>query len=155
SSFLAKHALRVEIADPAAFAAGRRVDHRVDEGRLARVQSVIHSALELVRRRHIGADPAERLHHLIVARALDEDGCRNVRASRGVDVRSAVDAVIVEDDDADREAVPADRLHFHAAETEGAVALDREHWLAGLYRGGDGKARADAHDAPGADVQAF
>src|SRR5258708_20203938 len=35
--FLAKHALRVEVADAPALAAGRRIDHRVDEGRLARV----------------------------------------------------------------------------------------------------------------------
>src|SRR5438132_12010798 len=35
--FLAKHALRVEIADAAALAAGRRIDHRVDESRLAGV----------------------------------------------------------------------------------------------------------------------
>src|SRR5262249_45642384 len=101
------------------------------------------------------ADAAERLHHLIVARALYEDRRRNVRASGGVDVGSAVDTVIVEDDDADREAIPADRLHFHAAEAEGAVALDREHGFAGLYRCRDRKARADTHDAPGADVQAF
>ena len=58
-------------------------------------------------------------------------------------------------DDADRQLVPADRLHFHAGETEGAVAFDREHGLAGLHRGRDGIAHADAHDAPGADVQAL
>ena len=33
--FFAQHALRVEIADTAALAAGGRVDRRVDEGRLA------------------------------------------------------------------------------------------------------------------------
>ncbi len=49
--------------------------------------------------------------------------------------------------------VAADRLHFHAGEAERAVALEREHRLAGLDRGGDGKSHADAHDAPGADVE--
>src|SRR5712691_8372789 len=33
--FFADHALRVEVADAAALGAGRRVDHRVYEGRLA------------------------------------------------------------------------------------------------------------------------
>src|SRR5215470_7833856 len=153
--FFAKHTLRIEIADAATLAASPRIDHRVDEGRLAGVHSLVHGTLELVRRRHIGADAAECFHHLVVTRAFDEDGCRNVRAPRGVDVGSAVDAVIIEDDDADWKVVPADCFHFHAAETERAVALDREYGFAGLYRGRDGKAHADPHHAPGADVEAL
>ena len=102
----------------------------------------------------IDADAAERLHHLVVARALDEHGRRRVRADV-VDVGAAIDAVVVEDDDADRQVVPADRLDLHAGEAEGGVAFDREHRLAGLDRGGDGIAHADAHDAPGADVEAL
>src|SRR5215467_4423171 len=39
--FLAKHALRVEVADAAALAAGRRVDHRVDESGLARIHRLV------------------------------------------------------------------------------------------------------------------
>ncbi len=35
------------------------------------------------------------------------------------------------------------------------VAFDREHRLAGLDRGRDGIAHADAHDAPGADIDAL
>src|ERR1700687_2810010 len=49
--FLAKHALRVEVADAAALRAGRRVDHRVDQGRLAGVHGLVDGALELARRR--------------------------------------------------------------------------------------------------------
>src|SRR5260221_14319696 len=155
SLFFANHALRVEVADATTLAAGRGVDHRVDEGRLAGVHRLVHGALELVGRRRMDADASKCLHHLVVARAFDEDGCRNVRTPRGVDVGSAVDAVVVEDDDADRKAVPADRFHFHSGETKGAVAFNREHGFAGLYCSRDGKAHADAHDAPGADVQAF
>src|SRR5262249_39122868 len=63
--FFAKRALRIEIADAAALAAGRWVDHRVDEGRLAGVHCLAHGALELVWRRHIDAYAAERFYHPI------------------------------------------------------------------------------------------
>src|SRR5437763_1883723 len=153
--FLANHALRVEVADAAAFGTGRRVDHRVDEGRLTGVQRLVHGATQLIGRRHMRANAAECFRDLVVARVFDEDGCRRIRTASRIDVGSAVDAVVVEDDDADRQLVPADRFHFHAAETEGAVAFHREHGFAGLYGGCDRKAHADAHDTPGADVQAF
>src|SRR5467141_3445288 len=149
--FLAKHALRVEVADAAALRAGGGVDHRVDQGRLAGVHGLVHGALELVRRRRVDANAAECLHHLVVTRVPDEDGRRNVRTPGGIDVGSAIDAVIVEDHDADRQVVAADRLHFHAGEAERRVAFDREHRLAGLYCRRDGIAHADAHHAPGAD----
>src|SRR5262249_24375956 len=42
SLFLANCALRVEIADAAAFAARCRIDHRVDEGRLAGIHGLVH-----------------------------------------------------------------------------------------------------------------
>src|SRR5262245_42122393 len=76
--FLAKDALRIEVADAAAFAAGCRVDHRIDESRLAGIQGPVDGALELVGRRHISANAAERFHHLVVARPFDEDGRRRV-----------------------------------------------------------------------------
>ena len=37
--------------------------------------------LQLVRRRHMHADAAERLNHLVVARVFDEDGDRHVRTA--------------------------------------------------------------------------
>src|SRR6266540_903173 len=48
--FLADHALRVELADAAALGAGRRVDHRVDQGRLTGVHRLVHGTTELVGR---------------------------------------------------------------------------------------------------------
>src|SRR6185437_11426440 len=45
--FLAQHALRIEIADASAFTARRRVDHRIDQGRLAGIHGCIDGALEL------------------------------------------------------------------------------------------------------------
>ena len=152
--FLLQHALRIEVADAAALAAGGRVDHRVDQRRLAGIHRLVDGALQLVGRGRVDADAAEGLHHLVVARALDEHGRRRIRASR-IDVGAAIDAVVVEDDDADRQLVAADGLDLHAGEAEGAVAFDREHRLAGLDRGGDRIAHADAHDAPGADVEAL
>ncbi|OIQ71774.1 hypothetical protein GALL_466090 [mine drainage metagenome] len=97
------------------------------------------------------ADTTESLHHLVVARALDEYGCRGVRTN-GIDIGAAIDPVIIEDDDANRQLVAADRFDLHAGEPEGRVAFDGEHRLASLDRSGDGIAHADAHDPPGADV---
>src|SRR5690606_11761097 len=51
--FLFDHALWVEVADAAAFRAGRWVDHRVDEGRLAGIHGRAHGAVQLVRRRYV------------------------------------------------------------------------------------------------------
>src|SRR3984893_6466614 len=129
--FLFQNALRIEIADPPALGAGRRIDHGVDQGRLARIHRRVHGtayfirrgrvdgALEFVRRARVDAGAAERLHHLVAARSLDEDGRRNVGTAGRIDVGSAVDAVIVEDDDADRQIVAADGLDLHAGEAEG------------------------------------
>src|SRR5581483_7211194 len=145
-------ALRVEVADAAAFAASGGIDHGVDERGLARIERRVDGALQLVRRGRVDADAAERLHHLVVARALHEHRGGGI-ASVLVDVGAAIDAVIVEDDDADREAVPADRLDLHAGETECRVAFDRQHLVAGFDGRRDRLAHADAHDAPGADVE--
>src|SRR5262249_49919387 len=87
-------ALRIEVADAAALAAGSRIDHRVDQGRLAGVHRRVDGALQLVGSRRVDADAAERLHHLVVARALHEYGRRRVGA-RLVDVGAAIDAVVV------------------------------------------------------------
>jgi hypothetical protein len=47
--FLAQCALRIEIADASAFAAGGRIDHRIDEGRLAAIHRFVDGTLQLVR----------------------------------------------------------------------------------------------------------
>src|SRR5436309_3358240 len=86
--FLFQFALRIEVADPAALAAGRRVQHRIDQGWLARVHGSVDGAPEFIRGRRIDADAAERLHHLVVARALDEHGGGGVGAD-AVDVGAA------------------------------------------------------------------
>src|SRR5664279_509603 len=46
--FLLQLALRIEVADPAALAAGSRVQHRVDQGRLARVHRCVDGAPEFI-----------------------------------------------------------------------------------------------------------
>src|SRR6478752_10480837 len=79
-SLLAKLALRIEVADAAALGAGRRIDHGVDQRRLARIHRLVHRALQLVRRGCVDADAAERLHHLVVAGSRDEDGRRRIGA---------------------------------------------------------------------------
>src|SRR5215216_4840730 len=58
-SFFGDHALRIEIADAAALGSCRRVDHRVDQGRLARVHGLIHGTAQLVGRCHMAANAAE------------------------------------------------------------------------------------------------
>src|SRR4051794_24092021 len=116
--FLANDALRIQFADAAALRAGRRIDHGVDDGRRARVHRRVDGALQLAGRRRIHAHASERLDHLVVARAFDENGDRRI-GSRGIDVGSAIDAVVVEDDHANRQVVAADGLDLHAGEAEG------------------------------------
>src|ERR1700728_3890933 len=67
ASLFAKRAFRIEVADPAAFAAGRRIDHRIDQCRLARIHGGVDLPLELVRCRRVDADAAKGLDHLVVA----------------------------------------------------------------------------------------
>src|SRR3979409_1051929 len=120
--FLANLALGIEVADSAALAAGCWIEHRVDERRLAGIHGRVDGPLQLIRGSRVDAYAAKSLDHLVVARAFNEDGRRGVLGSRGVDVGAAVDTVIVEDDDADRQPVAANGFHFHARESEGAVA---------------------------------
>src|SRR5580698_2885151 len=125
SGFLLERALRIEVADASALGTRGRVDHRIDQRRLAGVHRFVHRSLEFVRARRIDADAAERFHHLVVARACNENRRRRLGVAALVDVGAAIDAVVVEDNDADRQVVAANRLDLHAAEAEGAVALDR------------------------------
>src|SRR5260370_27109374 len=93
--------------------------------------------------------PAERLGYFLVASVAEEAG-RRVGAAGRV---AAVDAVVVEDDRDHRQLVAADRFDLHAAEPEGAVALDRDDGLAGHRGGADRIAHANPHDTPGAAVE--
>src|SRR5260370_15708624 len=80
-SLLSKHALRIEVSDAAALGAGCRIDHRVDQCWLAGVHGLVHGALQFGWRRRIDANAAERLHHLVVARTLDEDVGLDIRGT--------------------------------------------------------------------------
>src|SRR5215212_656217 len=146
--FLAKYALRVEVADAPALRAGAGVDHRVDQGRLTGVHRLVDRAFQLVRSCRIDTDATERFHHLVVARVLHEDGRGDVRATAGIDVGAPIDAVVVEDHDADGQVVAADGFDLHAGETKGAVAFNSEHRFAGFDGGPDRKTHADAHHSP-------
>src|SRR5262245_48921277 len=146
---------RVQARDAPALGAGGLVDHRVDEGRLARADGLFHRFPELRRIRRVHAHAAEGLDYLVIARALHEHRGGNVGAARRVHVRALVDAVVVHHHYAHRQVVAADGLHFHAGEAEGAVAFDRDHLLSGHRSRCHAIPHADAHDAPGADVYAF
>src|SRR5258708_19424361 len=124
--FLAKHALRVEIADAAALAAGRRIDHRVDESRLAGVHGLVDGATQLVGCRHMHADSAECFDDFVVAGVFDEGGRPSARTPGGIEVGSPIDALVVEDDDADRKVVSANRLHLHSHKTKTPFPLSDE-----------------------------
>src|SRR6266851_1473355 len=148
-------ACRIQARDATAFGPGGFIDHGIDERGLARADGFLHCLAQLGRRRGVHAHATEGLHQLFIACALDEHGGGHIRAAGRIDVRAAVDAVVVEDHHADRQVVAAEGVDFHAGEAEGAVALDRNHRQAADHRGRDGKAHADAHHAPGADVQAL
>src|ERR1700722_8385480 len=81
SWLLRERAFWVEIADVAALAARRRVDHRVDQRGLAGVHRRIDGALQFVRRGRIDTNPAEPFDHLVVTGALDERGRGRVGAA--------------------------------------------------------------------------
>jgi len=51
--------------------------------------------------------------------------------------------------------VSADCFDLHAGKAECAVAFDRENGLAGFNSGGDRRSHANAHHAPGADIEAL
>src|SRR4029077_14600081 len=69
SCLLRQSAFGIEVADIAAFATRRRVDHRVDQRGPSRVHRRVHGGLQLVRRGRVDADPAEPLDHFVVAGA--------------------------------------------------------------------------------------
>src|SRR5712664_68978 len=130
-------ALRVQARDATAFGPGGFIDHGIDERGLARADGFLHCLAQLGRRRGVHAHATEGLHQLVIACALDEHGGCHIGAAGRIDVRTAVDAVVVEDDHADRQVVAAEGLDFHAGEAEGAVALDRDHRLAANHGGRD------------------
>src|ERR1700761_9353291 len=55
SLLLLQCALRIEIADAAALGARRRIDHRIDQGRLAGIHRRVDRAFQFVRRSRIQA----------------------------------------------------------------------------------------------------
>src|SRR4051794_40899337 len=124
ASFLLQLALRVKVSDAAAFAARGGIEHCIDQRRLAGIHRGVHRALQLIRRGRVDACAAKGLHHPVVTRAFDEHGRRRIGAC-GIDVGAAIDAVVVEDDDADGQVVAADGFDFHAGEAECRVAFDR------------------------------
>src|ERR1700694_3742401 len=130
-------ALRIQARDATAFGAGGFIDHGIDERGLARADGFFHCLAQLGRGRGVHAHATEGLHQLVIACALDEHGGCHIGAAGRIDVRAAVNAVVVEDDHADRQVVAADGLDFHAGEAEGAVALDRDHLLAADHGGRD------------------
>src|SRR5450755_3734770 len=138
----------IETRDAAAFRARLFVDDRVDQGRLARADRFFHRVAKLGRRRCHHTHATEGLHQFLVARALDEHQWRWIASPGRIHFISAVDAVVVQDHDADRQVVAADRLDFHAGETEGTVPFDRDHLLAADHGRRNRKAHADAHDSP-------
>src|SRR5690606_3771615 len=107
SLFLFQHALRIEVANTAAFAACRRVDDCVDERRLARIQSRIYRTLQLIGRCCVDSNAAEGLHHFVVAGVFYENSDSRIGTAGRIDLNPAINAVVVEDDDADGEIVPA------------------------------------------------
>src|SRR6202040_3371189 len=94
SLLLGGGALGVEALDVAAFGAGGRVDHGVDQRRLAGGERLADGAGEARRVGTVVGGAAERLDDLFVARVGQQAGRRVGGAGRV----AAIDAVVVEDD---------------------------------------------------------
>src|SRR2546427_1019285 len=126
----------------------------VDERRAAEVHRLLQGALQVLRLLDEEALAAERLHHLVVASAIDQRVRLQVleRLVRHFRVPRA-DAAVVEDDDLDWQLIAADRLHLHAGEADRRVARDRDDRLVGVHhRGGGDEAPADAPRAVAAGI---
>src|SRR5258708_1636850 len=106
-----------------ALRAGPRVDGTVDQcgppGSEGRFQSLREAGgiFDVV------ADSPERFDQLVVPSVLNEASRRRGNGSRSVPV---VNAIVVEDQDHDRQAVAADRLDLHSAESKRDIAFDRD-----------------------------
>src|SRR5260370_42579321 len=81
-SLLLQNALRIEVADAAAFGAGGGIDHRVVQVRLAGIHRLVDGALQFVRRRRVVASAAERFHHPVVPRTLEAHCRRDMRPTQ-------------------------------------------------------------------------
>src|SRR5207244_6309153 len=125
-----------------------RIDHGVDQRRLAGGERLGQRPGQARRVLAMVAPAAERLDDPLVAGVAQEAG----RRIRPVGRVAAIDAVVVEDDRRHRQLVAADRLDFNAAETKGAVALDRDVRLAGQRGRAYRLANPDPMDSPGYSV---
>ena len=150
---LGHHRTGVQISDVTAFAPCCRVDHGIDQGRFAGSECFGDGLAQFVGIGCNDTDTAKGLHHKLVFGVFDKDGCRRVLAPTPVFSIAAIDAVVVEDNDADRKVVAADGFHLHAGESKGTVTLDTKHLIAGLDSRRDSRSHADPHDAPGADIE--
>src|SRR6185312_9853929 len=146
-------AFGVEVGQMAALGTCGRVDDAVDQRRAPRGERLAQSCSEFAGGGGAVARAAERLDELVVAGADRQRRWGGVGGD-GVDVVAFVDAAVVEHHDHDRQVVAAYRFQLHAGESECAVALDRDDRTTGFDGGGDGVAHADAHDSPGAAVEA-
>src|SRR5215213_1363229 len=94
-------------------------DHDVDDARLWRGKRLFEHRLELTRLGDEVALATVDLGHLLVVGLGRIGGGRD---ARGIElVRTAADAVVVDDDERDVHAVAGCRLDFHAAEAKGGV----------------------------------
>src|SRR3989304_2930168 len=82
-------ALRIQARGAAAFGAGGFIDDGIDERGPARADGFFHRPAQLGRGRGVHAHAAEGLHHLVVARTLDEHGGCNIGAAGRVYVGAA------------------------------------------------------------------
>ena len=131
------------------------IDDGVDQGGLAGSHGFVERVQQLIRRHRSHADATECLHHRVVAGTLHEHGGRHIGMPGRVLVGAAIDAVVVEDDHANRQVVAADGFHLHAGEPEGTVAFDGDDRFARLNGRRNSEPHADTHHAPGADIEAL
>src|SRR5438067_2146005 len=96
-------------------AGGLLGDHHVHERRALEGHRLLQRGLQILRVLDEPALAAEGLHHLVVARAVDQRVRPHVlQRVLGMLRVARPDAAVVEHDDLDRELIAAHRLHLHA-----------------------------------------
>src|SRR6516164_1522587 len=134
-----------------ALGAGCRVDHAVDQRRALGCERSLQCLGQARLVLRVVSNAAERLDHFVVAGVRLQAGRGWWKQTRLV---AAINPAVIEDHNDDRKSVAADSLDLHTAEAEGAVTLDSYDGLAAYGSGGNGIAHADAHHAPGTDIEA-
>src|SRR4029077_13987493 len=146
-------ALWVQISYVATLRARCRINDAVDERRLPGSERFLQSFGESFGIGDMMAGTAESLDEFVITSVLHQNGWSRISTATSIHVVAAINPTIVKNNGDDGQGVAADGLNFHAAETEGAIALDGDDRFTGSHSRSNGVTHADSHHAPGPGIE--